>query len=92
MFKLITYEKLTFSLYLIATYSTTLHYFIGNDPFVSESLGFPGVFLAAWIVNFIAHSIGYIAVFSVFYHNTLKVMFILLLLLCKVLNASLITW
>lgn len=41
----------------------TLHYFIGNDPFVSESVVFPGVILAAWMIHFIAHSKGYITVF-----------------------------
>lgn len=42
---------------------TPLHSFIGNDPFVSESVVFPGVLLLAWMVNFFAHSKRYITVF-----------------------------
>lgn len=45
------------------SFSNTLHSFIGSDPFVSQSVVFPGVLLAAWLVNFIAHSEGYTTVF-----------------------------
>lgn len=77
---------------------TTLHSFIGNDPFVAQSVVFPGVLLAAWMVNFCAHSKGYITVFyyylGVFTITTQTLsrtgMLKLSPFLCKVLHSSMV--